>query len=539
MKLFHMADNLNPGDFLDLMMVNIDKLHYNYLSAHESLRKLDEKNHLEGHIKDYLMVAPHEKKFCYRETSHILHKSAEAKENFSGYGASAAWTAIAAYAHNLLAQSWRKEFREIKVYSGYFKHNIESGLTGAELMLTLMGYRPTGDEGTYILEGPVDPDRVVSVSRDSLVALVECQILCSLKTDLIKSGFDCSWLEILEYRELQPCTLEQALHGLMFQYSQRYLNPCRPDCYSKSHNVLERHGYNHPHYRYPNNLQLPYFGNVSNGIPPSSHSCSVNNSMSKCATCQKDFSVSPSLRQNYSCSVPTAQLIELESSYLGKDNYIYDNDNQRNIDKFDGRICNSSLNDSNSNLLKYKSKDPGWDSWGGGTSYHSPENKIKNHKYEYSIDKRQRTNEEFIKNEELEEALKAFSMEDSQPSCSTADLKLSENKIIRKKSKHEFNSTLQNSTQTLGRENIKKHDINYMSLKVKLNDKWECSACTFHNSNEKEVCEICSKSKTLGNEVQPLISGGRQCPKCTLVNEKGVTLCDACGTNLKDSPTYI
>lgn len=61
------------------------------------------------------MVAPHEKKFCYHETSHILHKSAEAMENFSGYGASAAWTAIAAYAHNLLAQSWRKEFREIKV----------------------------------------------------------------------------------------------------------------------------------------------------------------------------------------------------------------------------------------------------------------------------------------------------------------------------------------------------------------------------------------------------------------------------------------
>lgn len=63
-----------------------------------------------------------------------------------------------------------------QVYSGYFKHNIESGLTGAELMLTLMGYRPIGDDGTYILEGPVDPDRVVSVSRDSLVALVECQV---------------------------------------------------------------------------------------------------------------------------------------------------------------------------------------------------------------------------------------------------------------------------------------------------------------------------------------------------------------------------
>ena len=43
-------------------------------------------------------------------------------------------------------------------------------------MLTLMGYRQTEEDGTYILEGPVDPDRVADVSRDSLVALVECQV---------------------------------------------------------------------------------------------------------------------------------------------------------------------------------------------------------------------------------------------------------------------------------------------------------------------------------------------------------------------------
>lgn len=42
-------------------------------------------------------------------------------------------------------------------------------------MLTLMGYRDTGN-GTFTLDGPVDPDRVANVSRDSLVALVECQV---------------------------------------------------------------------------------------------------------------------------------------------------------------------------------------------------------------------------------------------------------------------------------------------------------------------------------------------------------------------------
>lgn len=60
-------------------------------------------------------MVPHERKFYFRETSEVLHRSVESKEDFSAYRATAAWTAIAAYAHNLLAQPWRKEFHEIKV----------------------------------------------------------------------------------------------------------------------------------------------------------------------------------------------------------------------------------------------------------------------------------------------------------------------------------------------------------------------------------------------------------------------------------------
>lgn len=55
-----------------------------------------------------------------------------------------------------------------------------SGLCGAEAMLSAMGYKPsTGDEisaNTYSLDGPVCPDQVAAVSRDSLIAYVECQV---------------------------------------------------------------------------------------------------------------------------------------------------------------------------------------------------------------------------------------------------------------------------------------------------------------------------------------------------------------------------
>lgn len=68
---------------------------------------------------------------------------------------------------------------------------------------------------------------------------------------------------------------------------------------------------------------------------------------------------------------------------------------------------------------------------------------------------------------------------------------------------------------------------------------WECIFCTYHNKCGKFVCEMCGKSRQPGNEEKPLVSGGRECPKCTLVNARGVVSCEACHESLKNSPTYI
>lgn len=50
---------------------------------------------------------------------------------------------------------------------------------------------------------------------------------------------------------------------------------------------------------------------------------------------------------------------------------------------------------------------------------------------------------------------------------------------------------------------------------------------------------MCGHSRFTGAESMPLVSGGRECPQCTLVNDKDAKICTACGTSLKDSPTYI
>lgn len=42
-------------------------------------------------------------------------------------------------------------------------------------MFEQMGYKHTG-LGILTLEGPIDPDKVSNVSRDAIVAFVECQV---------------------------------------------------------------------------------------------------------------------------------------------------------------------------------------------------------------------------------------------------------------------------------------------------------------------------------------------------------------------------
>jgi spermatogenesis-associated protein 2 len=61
------------------------------------------------------------------------------------------------------------------LFCGFYKHEIEGNLAGAELMLQAMGYKHAG-KTLMVLDGPIDPDRVSSVSRDSLMAFVECQV---------------------------------------------------------------------------------------------------------------------------------------------------------------------------------------------------------------------------------------------------------------------------------------------------------------------------------------------------------------------------
>lgn len=62
-----------------------------------------------------------------------------------------------------------------QLYSGYYQHEVKANLVEAEKMFEAMGYTLLPNQ-TLILEGPICPDQVTNVSRDSMTAYVECQV---------------------------------------------------------------------------------------------------------------------------------------------------------------------------------------------------------------------------------------------------------------------------------------------------------------------------------------------------------------------------
>ncbi|XP_071442754.1 protein tamozhennic [Hetaerina americana] len=216
------------------LCVLIDQLHLSYLHTEASPHKIEQRSKLESHIWEYLCEVPHDRKFTFPQTAQILRRSASvatspstrtpyqqtdsssqsANYSFNGFRAASAWKALDHYAVNLLSQPWRKEFREMKLYSGFYKYEVETHLIGAEVMFELMGYRKLGS-GAMSLEGPIDPDRVASVSRDALFAYVECQILCAI-WGMVPRKF--SWLDLIEFRESHVSGPEAAARVLTMRY---------------------------------------------------------------------------------------------------------------------------------------------------------------------------------------------------------------------------------------------------------------------------------------------------------------------------------
>ncbi|CAK1584339.1 unnamed protein product [Parnassius mnemosyne] len=242
----------------------IEDAHYSYLETDDSPEKLLQKKKLEGYIIEYLSLVPHECKFGLAETTKVFQRTINELPEFSAYRGSIGWAAIARYAGNLLAQPWRKEYKVIRLYSGFYKHEVEANMVGAETLLQSMGYRPDDHyAGRLRLDGPACPDMVAAVSRDALIAYCECQIMSQVWEEVVGRGVRVSWTDVARERAARAGSARAAAAALSgySDESEIYSNIPATVTADTHHSRL-------PNSRYPNTSLMSQCNHSCNDISP-------------------------------------------------------------------------------------------------------------------------------------------------------------------------------------------------------------------------------------------------------------------------------
>nr|XP_022911897.1 uncharacterized protein LOC111422872 [Onthophagus taurus] len=565
-------DGYCSPDRLPELWNQINSLHLSYLEMDESPKKLEHRQRLEDCIKEFLCIAPHRQKFWFKEAAEVLHRSANSKKDFSGYKAAMGWNAIAMYAGNLIAQPWRQEYREIKTYSGFYKHQIESNLVGAEIMFEAMGYKHAGN-GIMVLEGPICPDRVTNVSQDSLVAYVECQILKEIWEEVCASSYKITWLEVLEFRETHLCSPRKSVDALKYQIQQRqYHDHHQHRPYSQEANEYSPSNCRYSHVSHvvsptlPSNHSFPPLAGHTHilpaVLPAPPPSCVYTNGYNY-GVLPGHYTYPAGTYNNFYCNgylpqqqqqqygnVPTGQLIELGT------NQIVHQSVPQNYDIPDGAVQKRVKEEKIP--LRNKSGEEGTQFENWDYVYRNLESQG------YSKDLGERgdvLSSPYIRNE-VKYDLKHLDQKKSDLKISDRPLKINEAleklNLYDKRQENQENPKLSDTGLSSSYENISSHELksktpskNLISkIKMHVNEKerdeskkneivikWECKFCTFLNENSLNICEMCGKSKVLMRHEMEI--GGSECSQCTLVNPKEKSICEACGFSLQNSPTYI
>lgn len=558
----------------------LEERHLSYLQIEDTPLKLEQRQKLEGIIKEYLCLVQNERKYTFPSTADIFHRSAATVQDFSGYRACTAWSAIALYAANLLAQPWRKEYRTLRTYSGYYKHEVEANLIGAEMMFELMGYKHTG-LGVLTLEGPIDPDKVSFVSRDAIVASVECQILKEIWEGVSKN-FTITWLEILEFRENHVGTPEQAIRALNYRFHEKLRHSqTKMDAYLNYPYLSSNHAdIISPSIQYPlsTNYNCPpdYSSYLGDGVNYH-HLCLENYGNAYDFRNAKHYNVPYHTTLPSTCTsrVPTGCLIELDppnhEKYAKHHHHHHHHHLLHHPDEVD--YCQKIPTSENrkscttTTTTTPSSNTENWDYVYDGlrSSGYSKDlgdrddilcrrdkNAGKYRKFPLdNYDEKQQKQHDRRKlarsQNELQQHYQDFISHKKKSSFDAADLKSHHDFHLEKKldEKSRKNcqtmpnlNTFQSTKETNEQISQYMRDLKIID-KNNRQDRWQCAWCTYLNSPELSICDMCKKSRHKGNEDAPLASGGKECPTCTLVNEKDVLQCIACYADLKYSPTYI
>ena len=539
------------------LRIRIHENHLSYLSRDETPFKHDLRAKIEALITEYLSQIPHCHKFSFKEIGDCLSHSVK-KADFDPQKAIIAFEQIERYSTNILNYPWRLEFQTIFAFSGFFHRVIECTLVDYQSIFEILGFVFDSSTNVYkLIEVPIDPDKVSKISLECLVAIVECKIMLKIQ-NLVKlkhPDISCEWNEIHSIRTDYICNTESAVKLISdLKNTGKLIDLDLPDYSVKRFPKLDLLSPVNDNRTFLDGAQANSLVNTI--LPPP-----INYLESNLDTIDFiDGSSSERIEKP-----PTPVPSTFYSSSLPA------NSQERSVDSLGNHLRNKLpltlepiRNSSNVKLASDFSslRDPSSINSNQTNAYggNFVDDKPKNCKYnnidpvllaEINQFENNRKNV-FPSNGKPKNVF--ASSERNKLKVSIGDSKASERvgqvQIINcfpKNTKLEpivleqkVASAQESNWVLVNAKPANLPDQTKLSAKdVKLSANWPCKSCTYKNTSNREICDMCHRSRVQGPEATPLQSGGRECSRCTLINSKELKFCQACQTSLADSPTYI
>lgn len=530
------------------------------LFQEESPRKADKRYKLEEIARRFVCELPHGSKFACQPVEALLRRAVEeaAPACFDPLQAAAAFAALEDYAVNLLVQPWRGEVHQVKLYSGYYKHTVERQLKNAQVVLQLMGYEKK-EEGVLQLTRAVDAATLSDVALDCLIASAECQVLAAIMEGLKECSMPMSWKEVYRFRRECSCDPEDSVRTLLQRQKHK----------SAKHMVLPEMSGSEPLFSWHD---IP-----TNDIPDLNSSLLVqmptNGTWPSQVASHWQSYLDPPLMEgddskwhvtNYRPSPKTYGTKHCDGLYMGIPDCLGkpsgDGDSYPPLVDVYGTPSSSwgdvpsVTHNTVGDISRAADRAPlrydtiGREHYPPSASACYGQSSASGLASQICDDVRSSAKEPHLTTPPV--ATLCQEMKSVSLGSGPNSREMNGSSVL-----HESSSANTNSLQMPQRdmvfgdaldaavvvETAKRYLDAQVAEETSSHDKqvWSCGACTFLNAPERDVCEMCSKSRHLGPEMMPLLSGGKQCPVCTLVNDRQAKACSVCSHSLKDSPTYI
>ncbi|XP_046557100.1 LOW QUALITY PROTEIN: uncharacterized protein LOC124266341 [Haliotis rubra] len=148
-------------------------------------------------VRDSLSRIERQYRFQYQEFWAVIEKTTERGKLIPDKAAEA-FQNLEKYFILLYKMPWKREFRKLKTYCGYFQSKIRSHLEDPESILCLVGFQPD-TANTLVLKGEPDLQLIITVAFECVVATVECEMLSEFHRKMKEGGANVS--DVVRWRD--------------------------------------------------------------------------------------------------------------------------------------------------------------------------------------------------------------------------------------------------------------------------------------------------------------------------------------------------